>query len=91
MLLCLDVDFSVFANSQIGPQWSCYVTCHVLQCGTYIIVFMINFNVVMFGNGRKSQTSGTILDDSEQRRKLKSALGLGRLCLVFEISSFVKD
>lgn len=43
MLLCLDVDFSVFVNSQIGPQWFCYVTRHVLQCGTYIIVFMINF------------------------------------------------
>lgn len=35
--------------------------------------------------------SGMILDDREQRRKLKCARGLGRLCLVFEISSFVKD
>lgn len=26
--------------------------------------------------------SGTILDDREQRRKLKCAQGLGRLCLV---------
>lgn len=35
--------------------------------------------------------SGAILDDREQRRKLKFAQGLGRLCLVFEIISFVKD